>query len=101
MASSGENEPPSRVSGQNTPDRRVKNVKSSPKRRVSDADWKRYRDRTRDVFFLVLGAAGTANQLFIANPPNPVLYPILAALLGAPIAFALDDRRKDGQNGQE
>lgn len=83
------------------PDRRVRDKKVSPKRRVSDTDWKRWTDRVRDVFFLVLGLAGTANQLFLANPPNPVLYPILAALLGAPIAFALDDRRRSDRENED
>lgn len=82
-------------------ERRSKTKKKSPKRRVSDSQWDRYIDRFRDVGFLVLGLASAAHQLFWASPPNPVLYPIIAALLGAPIAFALDDRRKDNRDEQE
>lgn len=93
------NMPPSRVTGKSG-DRRIKQHKSSPKRRVTDTEWKRWTDRVRDVIFLALGAAAAFNQLFLANPPNPVLYPVIAALLGAPIAFALDDRRKNGENDQ-
>lgn len=80
---------------------KVTNSPSSRAHGVSDTDWKRWTDRVRDVFFLVLGLAGTANQLFLANPPNPVLYPILAALLGAPIAFALDDRRRSDRENED
>lgn len=97
-----ENKPPSRThANSNDFDRRIKSTRKSPKRRVSDTDWKRWTDRVRDVFFLVLGLVGTANQLFLANPPNPVLYPILAALLGAPIAFALDDRRRNDRENED
>ena len=92
--------PPSRISGQSV-ERRVQTKKPHPKRRVTDTEWTRWRDRVRDVIFLGLGAAGAANQLFIANPPNPVLYPVIAALLGAPIAFALDDRRRNDQDDKD
>lgn len=71
--------------------------KKTNKRRITDSDWNRWNNRVRDVFFLGLGLLGTANQLFYANPPNPVLYPILAGLLGAPFAFALDQRRRDNR----
>ena len=73
--------------------------KDSP--RVSDTEWSRWVNRVRDVFFLTLGLAGTANQLFYANPPNPVLYPILASLLGAPFALALDERRRNSRDDKE
>lgn len=82
-------------------DRRVQTKKRSPKRRISDSEWNSLFDRFRDVGFLVFGLAGAAHQMFWANPPNPVVYPILAALLGAPIAFALDDHRKDIRDEQE
>jgi len=75
-------------------ERRRRQERRSPKRRVTDLEWVRWRDRTRDACFLILGLAGTANQLFFATPPNPVLYPILAALLGLPFALALDERRR-------
>jgi len=81
-------------------ERREKQERRSPKRRVSDVEWERWRDRTRDMCFLVLGLVGTANQLFFADPPNPVLYPILAALLGLPFALALDERRRKS-NGED
>lgn len=71
--------------------------KNKNKRMITDADWNRWTDRVRDVFFLALGLIGTANQLFYANPPNPVLYPILAGLLGAPFALAIDQRRREGR----
>lgn len=82
-------------------ERRQRQERRSPKRRMTDVEWERWRDRTRDACFLVLGLAGTANQLFFASPPNPVLYPILAALLGLPFALALDERRRKSNEEED
>ena len=51
------------------------------KRRITDSDWNRGINRVRDVAFLTFGLAGVVGQLFFADPPNPVLYPIIAGLL--------------------
>ncbi len=80
---------------------RIQSKRSGQKRRVTDNEWDRLFDRVRDVAFLGLGLAAATHQLSIAQPPNPVLYPIIAALLEAPSAFALDDRRKDNRDEQE
>lgn len=93
--------PPKSKTYANRVDRRVESKKTGHNRRVTDNEWTTWTNRTRDATFLVLGLAGTINQLFFANPPNPVLYPILASLLGAPFALALDERRRQGRGDQD
>lgn len=55
----------------------------------------KWQKRTREACVFFLGLAGAANQLFFANPPNPVLFPIIGGLLAIPFGLRLDDRRKE------
>jgi hypothetical protein len=65
-----------------------------PKRKPNPDPFDVWVKRARDAGLLALGFAGTINELFIQPEPRYLTYPILGALLGSPIAFRADERRR-------
>lgn len=61
---------------------------------MSEDRWQVWDKRVRDTGLYILGVLGVANELFIQHEPRPASFPILATLLGIPLALRFDEKRR-------
>lgn len=61
---------------------------------MADDRWTKWNLRIRDLVLWLIGIGAVVNELFAREEIRPLAPPIIAALLGLPIALRADERKK-------